>query len=114
MKRLIALLSVLWLLCISGASYAWNDSIAVGELPPEAQETLRLIDQGGPFPYARDGVTFGNYEHRLPEQKRGYYREYTVATPGLRYRGAQRIIAGKRGERYYTVDHYQTFRRVIE
>ncbi len=64
------------------------------QLPPEARTTMRLIKQGGPFPYPRDGVVFGNYEHRLPPQPRGYYREYTVPTPGVRNRGARRIICG--------------------
>lgn len=81
-------------------------------LPPEARLTLELIDEGGPFPFDRDGVVFENREGRLPAQPRGYYREYTVKTPGERTRGARRIIAGQRGERYYTGDHYETFTRV--
>ncbi len=94
-----------------------NDAVAnvtLDELPVEARHTLHLIDQGGPFPYPRDGIVFGNYERRLPGRSRGYYREYTVPTPGLRSRGARRIIAGDRGERFYTGDHYQTFQRVRE
>lgn len=86
--------------------------VDAGELPAEARQTLRLIDHGGPFPYSRDGVVFGNYERRLPAQRRGYYHEYTVPTPGQRSRGARRIIAGSEGERYYTGDHYQTFQRI--
>ena len=89
-------------------------TVDVAELPTEARQTLRLIDQGGPFPVPRDGIVFGNYERRLPGRQRGYYREYTVPTPGLRSRGARRLIAGDRGERYYTGDHYQTFQRVRE
>lgn len=83
-------------------------------LPPEAVATLQAIEQGGPFPYSRDGVVFQNREHRLPERSRGYYREYTVATPGSADRGARRIVAGGRPPEvyYYTDDHYQSFRRV--
>ncbi len=90
------------------------EEIGIAELPPEARQTLRLIEQGGPFPYRRDGVVFGNFERRLPEKPRGYYREYTVPTPGSRTRGARRIVAGRGGEYYYTHDHYQTFRRIRE
>jgi guanyl-specific ribonuclease Sa len=83
-------------------------------LPPEALTTLRLIAGNGPFPYDRDGVVFGNYEHRLPEQPRGYYHEYTVPTPGEHSRGARRIITGGEPPQsyYYTDDHYQSFRQV--
>jgi len=88
--------------------------IAVAELPGEARQTIVLIRSGGPFPYERDGVVFGNFEKQLPVQARGYYREYTVRTPGARDRGARRIVAGKGGELYYTDDHYQSFRRVKE
>jgi ribonuclease T1 len=84
------------------------------ELPREARETLALIKRGGPFPYKRDGIVFGNRERRLPVQSNGYYREYTVPTPGARDRGARRIIAGGSGEYYYTGDHYNTFRRIHE
>jgi ribonuclease T1 len=86
--------------------------IAVHELPREARETLGLIAQGGPFPYERDGVVFGNFEKRLPIRERGYYREYTVRTPSIKHRGARRIVVGRNGERYYTEDHYQSFRRI--
>jgi ribonuclease T1 len=88
--------------------------IRVEELPREARETLALIRQGGPFPYRKDGIVFGNRERRLPVQSNGYYREYTVPTPGARDRGARRIIAGGSGEYYYTGDHYNTFRRIRE
>ena len=100
-----------------------NPSVALADLPPEAQHTLHLIRRGGPFPYPRkDGSTFGNFEKRLPPQARGYYREYTVPTPGSRDRGARRIIAGSgrsgdvahSGEYYYTDDHYRSFRRIRE
>ncbi len=112
---------------LAGATQAREDrqlaSVALAELPPQALQTLRLIRQGGPFPYPRqDGSTFGNFERRLPIQPRGYYREYTVPTPGSRDRGARRIIAGEgrgrdlasSGEYYYTDDHYRTFRRIRE
>jgi ribonuclease T1 len=89
-------------------------TIPVAQLPVEARETLRLIRSGGPFPYAKDGVAFGNRERLLPRRPRGYYREYTVRTPGARDRGAQRIIAGQAGERYYTDDHYRSFKRIRE
>lgn len=87
-------------------------SIAASALPPEARETLRLIERGGPFPYARDGVVFGNYEKRLPQHARGYYHEYTVKTPGVRHRGPRRIVCGGFSECYYTADHYRTFLRI--
>jgi ribonuclease T1 len=86
--------------------------IAIAALPAEAQHTIQLIQRGGPFPFQRDGVAFGNYERRLPLQPRGYYREFTVPTPGTTNRGARRIIAGHDGEYYYTADHYRSFRRV--
>jgi ribonuclease T1 len=86
--------------------------IEFGRLPPQAQETIRLIERGGPFPYDRDGVTFGNRERLLPIRADGYYREYTVITPGSPDRGARRIVAGREGELYYTDDHYESFRRV--
>jgi ribonuclease T1 len=88
--------------------------IAYAELPSEARATIELIRKGGPFPYAKDGAVFGNREQALPRQNRGYYREYTVKTPGERTRGARRIIWGRGGEFYYTDDHYNHFRRVRE
>jgi ribonuclease T1 len=88
--------------------------ISYSQLPAEARTTIALIRKGGPFPYAKDGVVFGNREGILPRQVRGYYREYTVKTPGVRTRGARRIIWGKGGEFYYTDDHYNHFRRVHE
>lgn len=92
--------------------------IAAADLPREARVTLRRIRSGGPFPYERDGITFGNRERRLPHEPRGYYHEYTVKTPGVHSRGARRIICG--GVKtapdacYYTADHYETFRRIRE
>ncbi len=121
--------------------------IAVAELPAEARDTLRIIQQGGPFPYERDGAVFRNYERILPQQPRGCtsdtlltksaacgrkceagapapkgsappcrarYREYTVKTPGVRHRGARRIVCGEPVECYYSADHYRTFKRIRE
>jgi ribonuclease T1 len=88
--------------------------VAVSTLPLEGRETLHLIKQGGPFLYARDGVIFNNFEKRLPKRQRGYYREFTVKTPGIRNRGARRIVCGQPVECYYSADHYQTFRRIVE
>ncbi len=91
-------------------------TIPAADLPNEAQRTLVLIGQGGPFPYANDGTTFGNYERRLPARKRGYYHEYTVKTRGARNRGARRIICGgdqrAANDCYYTEDHYNSFQRI--
>lgn len=83
-----------------------------GFLPPEAHATLRRIARGGPHPHAQDGTTFGNREGHLPPRPRGYYREYTVDTPGLDHRGARRIVTGGTPPReyYYTDDHYDSFR----
>jgi ribonuclease T1 len=96
--------------------------VPAAELPQEARDTLALIRKGGPFPYRRDATVFRNFEQRLPVKSRGYYREYTVRTPGARDRGARRIVAGAgadgdartSGEYYYTDDHYATFRRIRE
>jgi len=96
-----------------GLEPAGLPSVRLAQLPPEAREALQLIERGGPFPWRKDGSVFGNRERRLPEQPRGYYREYTVATPGSPDRGARRIVAGRRGERYYTADHYRSFRRIL-
>ncbi|HEY3460304.1 MAG TPA: ribonuclease [Casimicrobiaceae bacterium] len=95
-----------------------HDEIDLRALPREAREVLMLIHAGGPFRYERDGVVFGNRERSLPSRPRGYYHEYTVRTPGLRTRGARRIVCG--GSRrapevcYYTDDHYATFKRIRE
>jgi ribonuclease T1 len=138
-RPLAALLAAcLCLLCASGTNWALaefmpgSDRVALGErpqdareaasapeipvamLPNEARETLALIKRGGPFPYRRDGSTFGNREKRLPPKTRGYYREYTVPTPGARDRAARRIVAGRDGEYYYTDDHYNSFRLIRE
>lgn len=88
-------------------------TVEASRLPAEARRTLALIDKGGPFPYARDGVVFGNFEGLLPQHRRGYYHEYTVRTPGSRDRGARRLVTGQGGEIYYTDDHYNSFRAVL-
>jgi ribonuclease T1 len=87
--------------------------VALAELPREAQQTVALVDAGGPFPYSQDGVTFGNYERVLPAHPRGWYREYTVRTPGSRDRGPRRIVTGDDDRLvFYTADHYVTFVQV--
>lgn len=88
-------------------------TVAPARLPAEARETLRLIAAGGPFPYSRDGVVFGNREKLLPAEPDGYYREYTVRTPGAVDRGARRIVTGKNTERFYSDDHYASFAAVL-
>ena len=94
-----------------------SSSMAVAELPRQGTDTYERILQGGPFAYDKDGVVFGNRERLLPMQKRGYYREYTVKTPGSRDRGARRIICGGQPKTpdtcYYTADHYSSFRRIV-
>jgi len=92
-------------------------TVTLAELPAEAQATHRLILQGGPFPHGKDGTTFGNRERLLPRQARGFYHEYTVATPGTRGRGARRIVCGGRAIQrpdacYYTGDHYASFQKI--
>lgn len=93
-------------------SQAATATVKVSELPAGAQQTLELIKAGGPFPYEKDGATFGNFERLLPLKSSGYYHEYTVPTPGANNRGARRIIAGDGGEFYYTGDHYASFQRI--
>ncbi len=125
MRRTVALCAMLLSLALLAAP-AWsrgvpeeatrdlNPVIALSELPPEARETVGLIRNGGLFPYERDGSVFGNFERALPARGRGYYREFTVRTPGVRHRGARRIVAGRDGELYYTADHYVSFKRIRE
>ncbi len=135
MKRFAAILRLTALLALAG--FCFNlptfardasaggeiGSVLLADLPSEARQTLELIKRGGPFPYPRkDGSIFGNFEKRLPERPRGYYREYTVPSPGSRDRGARRIVAGsghnpditRSSEYYYTHDHYRSFRRIRE
>ena len=86
--------------------------VPLADLPPEAADTVTAIDQGPPYPYDGDGVTFENREGHLPAHETGYYREFTVVTPGSEDRGARRIVAGHVGELYYTADHYDSFVRI--
>lgn len=89
-------------------------TIGVSQLPAQAVTTLRLIAAGGPYPYRRDGATFGNQERLLPRHPYGFYTEYTVITPGSSDRGARRIVAGRDGSRFYTDDHYNSFSEVVD
>jgi ribonuclease T1 len=94
-------------------------TVALSQLPGEVQATETLIRKGGPFPYPKDGTVFGNRERQLPAHPRGFYREYTVKTPGSRDRGARRIICGGRQTTnpeacFYTDDHYMSFRRIVQ
>jgi ribonuclease T1 len=88
-------------------------TIKVSELPPEGRTTLTLIAKDGPFPYKQDGVVFQNRERILPKRPNGFYNEYTVKTPGSPDRGARRIVTGEDGSRFYTSDHYDSFREVV-
>jgi ribonuclease T1 len=100
-------------------SVAADTTIALAQLPAEARTTHQLIRAGGPFPFSKDGVVFGNRERSLPSHPRGYYREYTVPTPQARNRGARRIVCGgkvptKPDACYYTGDHYASFSRIVD
>ena len=126
----LALTSCLVAVAITGLpqaqAWSWKDgsapataaTVPVTELPSQGQETYELIRLGGPFPYDKDGAVFGNRERQLPAEKRGYYREYTVKTPGSRDRGGRRIVCGGPPREphacYYTADHYASFRRIVE
>lgn len=94
-----------------------SSSIALADLPAQGRTTYARIHEGGPFPYDKDGSTFGNRERQLPPHPRGYYREYTVKTPGVRERGARRIVCGGPARSpeacYYTQDHYSSFRQIV-
>jgi ribonuclease T1 len=110
----------------TGGGAAWGRSadvpgaqavVALAALPPQAQRTHELILSGGPFPYEKDGTVFGNRERLLPPQRRGWYREYTVKTPGAKNRGARRIVCGGTPPTqpeacFYTDDHYASFKRI--
>ena len=119
--------------CVLGGVLVWMPAVAhakgplltdspatmrIAQLPQQGRVTYALIRQGGPFPYDKDGTVFGNRERLLPPYKRGYYREYTVATSGVRHRGARRIVCGgipvAPDACYYTADHYNSFRKLIE
>jgi ribonuclease T1 len=93
-------------------------TIKLAELPPQGRETYARVRQGGPFPYQKDGSVFGNRERLLPQQKRGYYLEYTVTTPGISNRGSRRIVCGGQPKVpdtcYYTADHYASFRKIVD
>lgn len=109
---------------VCGAAHAFAPGeIELAALPREGRTVYAAIRKGGPFAYPKDGSTFGNFEGQLPKKRRGYYREYTVETPGARNRGARRIVCGAEArdwERnapeacYYTDDHYASFRRIRE
>ncbi len=100
------------------ASAGVSGTIEQAQLPPEAVTTLNTIAAGGPYPYAKDGVVFGNFERLLPPHRRGYYHEYTVPTPRARNRGARRIVCGGPPRRidtcFYSDDHYTSFKRIVE
>jgi ribonuclease T1 len=118
-KKIVFLFTLLFMLGpVAAKENSQLSTIKLADLPVEAQATLVAIKAGGPFLYSKDGAVFGNYEARLPKQRRGYYHEYTVKTPRARNRGARRIIAGCQtkisGEYYYTADHYQNFNKIKE
>ena len=106
------------------ASQGWafqfgSGSLSATELPVQARDVLAKISEGGPFRYDKDGTVFGNRERLLPRKKRGFYREYTVPTPGVSHRGARRIVCGGEEPRspdacYYTEDHYGSFRLIAQ
>jgi len=126
----LALTSFLLAVAITGSplAQAWGGmdglaqdgaaTVQVTQLPRQGRETYELIRRGGPFPYDKDGAVFGNRERQLPAERRGYYREYTVTTPGSRDRGARRIVCGGPARApyacYYTADHYANFRKIVE
>jgi ribonuclease T1 len=117
-RPLVALVAAVVLLLGGGWLVSRSTSpslgtVRMGALPQQAQQTLVLIKSGGPYPYPQDGIVFTNREGLLPGEPTGYYREYTVVTPGSPDRGARRIIAGKNGHEYYTDDHYASFREVV-
>ncbi|WP_175423764.1 ribonuclease domain-containing protein [Inhella inkyongensis] len=112
-----AVLSIGCVLVPVQAREAQDSAVALSDLPVQVQRTHALVLAGGPFPYAKDGTVFGNRERLLPRKARGFYREYTVKTPGVRHRGARRLVCGgeppTRPEAcYYTEDHYSSFRRI--
>jgi len=123
MTPVVAAAMLTALLSVSAPAWGGGEldagSVSISALPPEAQATQRSIVAGGPFPHAKDGSVFANRERRLPAQARGYYREYTVATPRIAHRGARRIVCG--GTRptapeacYYSADHYASFKRIVQ
>ena len=129
MLRIKALKSVLAGLAITGLVFSGSvlakgaeltgviSAIAVAELPAQGKEIYALIHRGGPFAHEKDGTVFGNRERLLPLEKRGFYHEYTVSTPGAKTRGAKRIVCGGQAKApeicYYTADHYASFRKIV-
>jgi len=129
-KRLAGVVGSLMTVCLvsmwSPPSTAWaRDTAApvavveLKQLPQEARQTHALIHAGGPFPFRKDGTVFGNREHLLPGRARGFYREYTVPTPGARDRGARRIVCGGKQRQapescFYSADHYASFKRIVQ
>jgi ribonuclease T1 len=125
-RKLALAISVTGLVAVGSAAIARDSgaqsgmpTVALSALPAEARHTEQLVRQGGPFPYAKDGSVFGNRERLLPTHARGYYREYTVKTPGAGNRGARRIVCGgsqptKPDACYYTSDHYASFARIVQ
>ena len=124
-RWVILLMGFIWMVCTnmvqarSPQEVQSLPSLLVSEMPREGQKTYQLILQGGPFPYEKDGTVFGNRERLLPRHARGYYREYTVRTPGARNRAARRIVCGGQEPTrpkacYYTEDHYASFRLIVE
>ena len=124
-SKLALATTVTWLMATGAASAnepaaaASIPVVAMAALPTQAQHTEAAIRQGGPFGYAKDGSVFGNRERLLPAHPRGYYREYTVKTPGVRDRGARRIVCGgsqptRPQSCYYSADHYASFARIVQ
>ena len=117
-KNLTRLLVSLALFASAATALAFSNGVALTDLPKQAQTTYVLIQQGGPFPFEKDGTVFGNRERQLPQQARGYYREYTVKTPASKTRGAIRIVCGGVKAKafdacYYTDDHYASFKKIM-
>lgn len=99
-------------LAVGSRDEAGLEVVSLASLPSQAATTVRLVQQGGPFPYRQDGVVYHNNNRVLPRQRDGYYHEYTVKTPGVGSRGARRIIHGKGTQYWYTADHYDSFQRI--
>ncbi len=129
-KQFASVISLLMTACVvsvwllTGSAWARDAGanisvVALKQLPPEARRTHLLIHSGGPFSYRKDGIVFGNREHLLPDHARGFYREYTVPSPGVRDRGARRIVCGGMQRQspescFYSADHYVSFRRIVQ
>ena len=122
--KLVLTVFMLLLASVTGSAHSRGPAeaetpatISIAEMPAQGSQTYQLIVQGGPFPYEKDGMVFGNRERLLPGNSRGYYREYTVNTPGIKHRGMRRIVCGGAPKSpdscYYTADHYSSFRRIV-